>query len=277
MIKVGGDFMHGRLMLPGLFAILMPVAALPLSPHRATTTLTAATIAIWVPVAATELRTPYAGTFYLSERGISDEPESYNSDPEKPVKLEQNPVTLEDHKGHEYARFGAEAKQKADRGEAVMLDLNKGLYDFPSRPGLSPPTVAFVNAIGMVSYAAGPELRVVDRYGLADPIASRLRLEQRGRPGHEKEMDHAWAIARFSDPESLLVRIPPDCGDCLQRRLEIKDRAGSARKALRCGVLRRGPRGSHRADEPVALPRKHRLRPESHRRALRPRSERCRT
>ena len=38
VIKVGGDFMHGRLMLPGLFALLMPVAALPLSPHRATTT-----------------------------------------------------------------------------------------------------------------------------------------------------------------------------------------------------------------------------------------------
>ena len=73
VIKVGGDFMHGRLMLPGLFALLMPVAALPLSPHRATTTATAAAVAIWAAVAATEFRTSYAGVYTVSDQGFSDE------------------------------------------------------------------------------------------------------------------------------------------------------------------------------------------------------------
>ena len=188
VIKVGGDFMHGRLMLPGLFALLMPVAALPLSPHRATTTLTAATIAIWAPVAATELRTPYAGTFYLSERGISDEPESYNSDLRNRSSSSRTRSRSRTTSGHEYARFGAEAKQKADRGEAVMLDLNKGLYEFPSRPGLSPPTVAFVNAIGMVSYAAGPERarRRPLRSCRPDRVATQARA---ARPARAREGD----------------------------------------------------------------------------------------
>lgn len=237
VIKVGGDFMHGRLMLPGLFALLMPVAALPLFPHRATATLLAAgAVAIWASIAPTELRTPYAPppypTYTDADRGIADEAALYEVNSHK-----KNPVTLEDHERHEYARLGAEAKQRADRREAVLLDLNEGLYEIPTRPGLPQPTAVFARAIGMIGYAAGPEVRVVDGLGLADPIGSRLRLEQRGRPGHEKEMDYAWAIARFSDSGSLSVGIPPGCSQCRQRRVEIEDRVVAAEQALRCGIL----------------------------------------
>ena len=236
VIKVGGDFMHGRLMLPGLFALLMPVAALPLSPHRAAAMLFTATVAIWAAVAPSELRTPYAPppypTYTDTDRGIADEAALYEVNSDK-----KNPVTLEDHQRHEYAKLGAEAKQQAEGAKAVLLDLNEGLYEIPTRPGLPQPTVVFARAIGMISYAAGPEVRVVDGLGLADPIASRLRLEQRGRPGHEKEMDYAWAIARFSDSDSLSAGIPPGCSQCRQRRVEIEDRVVAAEEALRCGIL----------------------------------------
>src|SRR5690606_19370427 len=34
IVRVGGDYMHGRLLLPALFALLVPVAAVPLHPLR---------------------------------------------------------------------------------------------------------------------------------------------------------------------------------------------------------------------------------------------------
>jgi arabinofuranosyltransferase len=233
VIKVGGDFMHGRLMLPGLFALLMPVAALPISPHRATASLAAAAaVAVWAAIAATEFRAPYDGTFTLSDRGISDESATYEINSDK-----KNPVTLEDHRGHALARLGAEARRRAELGEAVLLEQEESLYEIPSEPGLPQPTIVYAGGIGLIGYAAGPEVRVVDKLGLADPIASRLRLEQRGRPGHEKEMEYAWAIARFSDPDSLSVGIPPGCSGCRERRLEAKDGVIAAEKALPCGIL----------------------------------------
>ena len=37
--------------------------------------------------------------------------------------------------------------------------------------------------IGLTAYAAGLDVHVVDRRGLSDPIASRLQVRARGRPG----------------------------------------------------------------------------------------------
>jgi arabinofuranosyltransferase len=232
VVKVGGDFMHGRLMLFGLFALLMPVAALPLSPHRATAILLAATVAIWAGIAGSQLRTSYHGTYRISSRGFSDESATYELNSRK-----NNPVTLEDHKRHALARLGAEAARLAERGAAVFVDQTEGLHEFPTEPGLPQPTIVFAGGIGMVGYAAGPDVHVIDKLGLADPIASRLRLGQRGRPGHEKELDYAWAIARFSTPDSLSVSIPRDCDQCRERRVETRGRVYAAQEALKCGIL----------------------------------------
>ena len=54
--------------------------------------------------------------------------------------------------------------------------------------------------IGLLGFAAGPDVFVADLYGLADPIASRLRLEERIRAGHEKTLPWTWMVARFADP-----------------------------------------------------------------------------
>ena len=78
------------------------------------------------------------------------------------------------------------------------------------------------NNIGLLGYAAGPAVHVVDRLGLADPIASRLELDHRGRPGHEKKLPEAWVVARFS------VDTPDDSSGA-----EVR----AAREALGCGDL----------------------------------------
>ena len=55
--------------------------------------------------------------------------------------------------------------------------------------------------IGMFGYTLGSQVHVVDLRGLADPLASRLRLARRERPGHEKMLPDAWVLARFTDPK----------------------------------------------------------------------------
>ena len=270
VIKVGGDFMHGRLILPGLFALLMPVAALPLAPHRATATLTAATIAIWAAIAATELRTSYAGTIYCRTGGS----------PMSPAELQprqQNPVTLEDHKRHEYARFGAEAKRRAERGEAVMLDLNKGLYEI-SLPARADPAYRRLrkrdwdgqlrrrtrSARRRPLRARGPD-RGTTQARAARPARARkgdgLRLGD--RPLQRRRLAHG------RHPPRLLGMPPTPHGS------QRTSQSGCESPPLR--HPRRRHRGGHRANDPVALPRQPRARPESHHRALRRATRRGRT
>jgi arabinofuranosyltransferase len=232
VVKVGGDYMHARLMLAGLFAMLMPVAALPLSPQRTAVPLIAAAVTIWAAVAAIELRTSYAGTNSISGRGFTDEAAYFTHE-----SGDQNPVTFEDYGQSELAKLGAEAKRRAENGEAVLIGPGEGFGDLPSRPGLQQPTVVFFGIIGLVGYGAGTDVRIVDLQSLADPVGSRLRLDQRGRPGHEKFMDYAWAIARFSNSTLPLADVEPGCDDCLQRRLDARDRVAAAREALQCGIL----------------------------------------
>jgi arabinofuranosyltransferase len=80
--------------------------------------------------------------------------------------------------------------------------------------------------IGVLGYAAGPDVYVADQKGLADAVGARLRIVTRGRPGHEKSLPLAWVLARFVDPATL----PP--GDGLLEEMR------AARSALGCGELR---------------------------------------
>ena len=40
--------------------------------------------------------------------------------------------------------------------------------------------------VGILGYAAGLRVHVIDRLGLADAVAAHVALARRGRPGHEK-------------------------------------------------------------------------------------------
>jgi arabinofuranosyltransferase len=224
VIKVGGDFMHGRLILPGLFAMLMPVAALPLVRHRAAVSLGAAAVAVWAVVAAIELQPSYAGTRNIADRGLSDEAAVY-----KLVSGEDNPVTVDDHEQAWWAALVAEAKRQAESGEAVLTVKEESgdgpVEEFAARPEVAQPTVLGPCCFGVIGYAAGPDVHIVDYVSLGDPIGSRFRVDERGRPGHEKLVDSAWAIARFSDP----AQRPPD--------VAADDKVAAAEEAIECGTL----------------------------------------
>jgi len=80
--------------------------------------------------------------------------------------------------------------------------------------------------VGLISYGLGPDARIVDLAGLADPVGGRLRLQHRGRPGHEKHLGDAWVIARLVDPATP---VPPGVAAAAA--------VDAARRAMTCGDL----------------------------------------
>lgn len=202
VVRVGGDFMHARLLLPGLFAFALPVAAVRLPPlgsgWRAAATpmvprAAVAVVAVWALVVGTGVRVSQDG---IGPDGIIDERAAYARSAGR-----DHPVTLDDHEGNAWVGFVRTARRQAadDRrvlivGEAGFGDASRWMALGEGETGV---VVAFPN-VGLLGYGAGIGVHVVDQLGLGDVVAARQRLEVRGRPGHEKVLDQAWTFARFA-------------------------------------------------------------------------------
>jgi arabinofuranosyltransferase len=226
VVRVGGDFMHGRMLLPAWFAILLPVAVIAGSRKRRIPWL-ALLIVPWAVTCAVALRVPYIGVGKdgLGPNGIADERWYYT----ERINLKR-PVTLADFATFGWAAEGRHfrrlAEQKrvllpwrsdpkpGDRGRTKEMDLSART---PSR------VVINRGHVGMISYGAGLDVHVVDRLGLADALAARIALPRRGRPGHEKDLPDEWVVARFARIAETGANLEP----------KVRD----ARDALRCGDL----------------------------------------
>jgi arabinofuranosyltransferase len=205
VIRVGGDFMHARMLLPSLWCALLPGAVIVVRSWR---WAGAAGIAAWVIVCGFFLRVGYIvrDTTHSGKIGPVSSHALITNERAEFIRFSNrsNPVTLDDYR-HAYfvwVRAGEAVRARAQRGErGVLVDgFDPSGPLFPIRPGLTtPPIIAFATNIGMYGYAVGPEVYVVDRFGIADPIAGRLAIK-RGTAGHEKIIDRAWEIARFVDP-----------------------------------------------------------------------------
>jgi arabinofuranosyltransferase len=239
VVRVGGDFMHGRLFLPGLFGVLLPV--LVVAPARwSRVALGRAGVAFaWSLVAGVALRERYPG-YPIALRRFVDERAFY-------VASARNghPVTVADYRPADQVRAGLFLRRRV--GRHAVLELNPHLrplgrdprYATPSSsPSLRNRVVGAFFAVGLVSYSAGHRVTIVDRHGIADPIAARLEFRPqmgpqghvwpvRYRAGHEKGLPLAWVVARYANLHSPTGR-----------RLARVQAIAEARRALRCSRLR---------------------------------------
>lgn len=206
VVRVGGDFMHGRMLLPALFAALLPVSVVPwpAAGARCRPGMAAVLLASWCLVCAVALRPASGGGFEAV--GVADERGFY-------VKMTgcENPVSAEDFAGSirgevaEGIRAMAGGRQLRLERRALARecggDSPMGFSFYPMRPRDPAVTmVAPLGFIGLESFSNGHRVHIVDRAGLADPLASRLQLTIRKRPGHEKRLPLAWVAARFAQP-----------------------------------------------------------------------------
>ncbi|AUI62588.1 hypothetical protein [Amycolatopsis sp. BJA-103] len=183
VIRVGGDFMHGRMLLPALFCLLLPVLALPMT--RVTTAFLLA-VGIWAFVAAGSLRPPYSAE--PRAVGVTDE-RSYWSR----ATGHEHPILAEDYADHPSMPSVLSAVRGVE-GPAVLIQdyATRRWYAYPT--DRSYVTVA-ADSIGALGQLIPLDLRLRDGYGLANPFAAHSTSLPDGRTGHQKWLPPVWELA----------------------------------------------------------------------------------
>ncbi|EPH44160.1 putative Terminal beta-(1-_2)-arabinofuranosyltransferase [Streptomyces aurantiacus JA 4570] len=206
VIKVGGDFMHARMFLPGLLLLLLPVFLVP-----ATRAWTAAVVGVgvWAVVCAAVLRIEYEGR--IGPGGVADE---------RGVYVRQNAAAHPVHHtfgGYRQNAAYAREVRAAGRAGASALFLSRTRLD-----AASPSVTGFYATLGLNGTAVPLDGAALDPIGLAYPLAAHSERLAHRRVGHDKWLPDAWIVA--------------DRGGGLPAGMDPA-RVAAARRALGCGPL----------------------------------------
>jgi arabinofuranosyltransferase len=232
VVYVGGDYMHARLLLPGFFALCLPIFV---SARQLRSALAVPLIgmAVWGVICLGWLRfvPPRVTSLNPQTVFISNERNSWIS-----ATRNAHPVTAGDYGKALSGEAGSLFRQLArhvppGRQELLVITDNFAPVN-PStvRPADSPlPFKLAVNvpAIGVIGYLAGPQVYVFDEFSLANPVGSHTTVTRHARPGHEKYIGPAWMVARFGT-----AAWTPGPGDPSPSSVD------SARAAMGCAPLR---------------------------------------
>ncbi|AWH93668.1 arabinosyltransferase [Dietzia lutea] len=215
--RVGGDFMHGRVLLPSLFLILLPVSVVPLpvGPARGSADASVRRVAVPVTAAAWLVVVGWAVTVQVTEDPFREEPESITSAgivDERQFYIQRtghkHPLLADDYLDFPRMRALVRDVSRNETG-AVFLPVpgfqdrwDVVSYDHPM-PGLAPfelpenpvKTVVFLN-LGMTSMNLPLDVDVYDTVGLASPLAAHTDRMEDGRIGHDKFLPYDWVLAR---------------------------------------------------------------------------------
>ena len=215
--RVGGDFMHGRVLLPSLFLILLPVSVVPLpvGPARGSADASVRRVAVPVTAAAWLVVVGWAVTVQVAEDPFREEPESITSAgivDERQFYIQRtghrHPLLADDYLDFPRMRALVRDVSRNETG-AVFLPVpgfqdrwDVVAYDHPM-PGLAPfelpedpvKTVVFLN-LGMTSMNLPLDVGVYDTVGLASPLAAHTDRMEDGRIGHDKFLPYDWVLAQ---------------------------------------------------------------------------------
>jgi arabinofuranosyltransferase len=207
VVRVGGDFMHARMLLPSAFLVFMPAALLPL---QRVTAIAAGLVALWAVITVVRLSDGRPRSRIGDERrGYTRLTQSeHPTDPEQFVRAVMDPA-LRDHVVREHQ---------------LMTENGQVLPKAPHVRG----GVLIAGRLGTSGIAAGLGNHVVDTLGLVHPIGSRITMtEPEARPGHQKALPWSWIMAEFGD-------VPTESLAAMQ--LTAED-VRAARRALDCGEI----------------------------------------
>lgn len=179
--RVGGDFMHGRMLLPALFCLLTPIMVVPLT--RWTLVPLLAT-AVWATASLTSFRPAYGES--LGPHQIANERLYY-------VLLLDNPhpVTAEDYRTHPMVAEGVERLARSSEPSLAIVG-GASWYVYPST--MDRDTLVWLN-LGVAGELAPLDTRVLDGVGLVNPIAGHATGLPDGRIGHDKDLLPEWFLA----------------------------------------------------------------------------------
>ncbi|MEU2081623.1 hypothetical protein ABZ569_06990 [Streptomyces albus] len=216
VVKIGGDFMHGRMVLPALFLLLLPIFLLPLG--RAATVLAGA-LAAWAVVCGLLLRPPLESPD--DPRIVFDSHTVYQR-----VLGDTHPVGQSAHTERRLAFTDAARHTLRTGRHALVLRLphDAGYPVVPLAPHVRAPVAAAEARLGHAGAVLPLDGFVIDTLGLSNPLGAHTEPTSRRKAGHEKPLDRAWVVADVTAPGTRVPGVDPD-------------RVRAARHALTCGPL----------------------------------------
>jgi len=200
-LRVGGDFMHGRMLLAQVFLLLLPVAVLPLRLPRSGSALARRSFGIvllawlatvgWALFAAST--TAITSGTKINESGIVDERIYYVLN-----TGHDHPIRAEDYLDYPRMRAMVEDIRRNPNG-GLLLNSPSFMFWYIAPPPQPIPeggaghTVYFLN-LGMTSMNVPLDVRVIDPMGLAYPLAAHSDRLVDGRIGHDKSLYPDWVV-----------------------------------------------------------------------------------
>jgi len=173
VIRGGGDFMHGRFLLPALIFISISTIGVFDNFFMKTKFLRAVAVVLvlfGLFISFNIMPLQKKGTFY-NRGGISDERYAYYKN--KRTKIEN-----------------------MFKDNTILIWKTMGLnYKKLSNTTRKELKIAYKN-IGFLGFYSGRKVYVIDRLGLTDPIISHIKIKERSRPGHEKYAPLPYLIYR---------------------------------------------------------------------------------
>ena len=231
VIRVGGDFMHGRMLLPATFCLLLPVMAIKVTKL---TFVPIGAVVIWAVVAAGWLRTPYTALeLPIDERGVvSDERASYVA-----ASGVGHPIKAEDFRLFVTMADEANAQLAAHQAPAVLVHQPAtGWIAYSSSNGRDVLSYFNIGGPGMLNPL---DVWVHDSIGLVNPVASHSTIKPGLRIGHNKFAGANWEVAGLAEgpTEALAARgqFTQDNLDAIRRTLSCpltKEMLDSVRGSL---------------------------------------------
>ena len=181
--RVGGDYMHARMLLPVLICLLLPVMVVPLT--RWAGALVLAVLA-WTVTSAVGLRPDSAAQHKIGAYGISDARVFWVDS-----TRHEHPIAAEDAKylpGYVQDILAARAHIT---GPSVAVSVNLAWVAYPAtRTVVSTP-----GALGFPGLLLPRDEILVDDLGLAGPLAAHTSVIDGMPAGHQKQLAPAWTVA----------------------------------------------------------------------------------
>lgn len=232
IVRVGGDFMHARFLLPATFALLLPVAVVGARHQRRAATALVALVAGWGVLAASGARVAYTDRMdpmlddYAGRPqrdGVANEREYWNH---STLMHRSHQMTAWRHsKAVDFGQLTAldAAQRRVYYADDLLMaylrdsgtphevrELEKVLSERAGDPTFTSPTGLFPSAdgrqhlvlfnMGIQAVYAGVDVIAVDRLSLTDAITARAKPSEGtlARAGHHAT-NPAWQAARYAD------------------------------------------------------------------------------
>ncbi len=210
---IGGDYIHARLLLPSLFAILVPVMALP---WRRWMLVPLVGMGAWVVVAGGWLRIEHRPEAFLrsnTTRYLADAPALMR----RIAKPGHDPILATDFD----LTDGPTARRLQARGARALV--TGSATGKPPLLDATPDRTTLISvASGVSGYRAGIDVIVQEAQSLADPYGSRMPAIAPSLAGHRKRESWEWMLAMRARPG---VTLGYDGAEI-----------DAGRRALRCGA-----------------------------------------